>query len=277
MASAPGRSISRSAAAVEMSTHLAYSGSTPSLPSRRPGISRNWRRTSSIISLAARPTALIVSEANRNGQHRTEEQADEHLDPTEVEVERCAAGSDDGGLEGLEQGQRGEGGGADGEALGHRGGGVAERVEAVGDLAHLGRQVGHLGDAAGVVGDRPVGVDRHDDAGGGEHADGGAGDAVDAEALGRLLAAPVGHADADARRATTEAATEIMPAEMPPRIVVAGTGLGLGGDLLHRAVLVGGPDLGDLADGVADEQAADDADRQAPPVARPRRCRRTST
>src|SRR3546814_4356598 len=31
-----------------------------------------------------------------------------------------------------------------------------------------------------------------------------------------------------------------------------GTGLGLLGDLLDRAVLVGGPDLGDLADGVAD-------------------------
>jgi hypothetical protein len=52
---------------VEMSTHLAYSGTTPSLPSRSPGISRNWRRTSSIISLAARPTAFIVMAANRNG------------------------------------------------------------------------------------------------------------------------------------------------------------------------------------------------------------------
>ena len=30
-------------------------------------MSRNWRRTSSIILLAARPTASIVSEAKRNG------------------------------------------------------------------------------------------------------------------------------------------------------------------------------------------------------------------
>ncbi len=66
-ASAPGMSISRNAEAVEMSTHLAYSARTPSLPSRSPGISRNWRRTSSIIWLAARPTAWIVSAAKRNG------------------------------------------------------------------------------------------------------------------------------------------------------------------------------------------------------------------
>src|SRR5690606_30658 len=63
----PGISISLSAAPVEMSTHLAYSGSTPSLPSRRPGISRNWRRTSSIILLAARPTASIVRAAKTKG------------------------------------------------------------------------------------------------------------------------------------------------------------------------------------------------------------------
>ncbi len=63
----PGTIISLSAAAVEMSTQRAYSARAPSRPSRRPGISRNWRRTSSIIWLAARPTALIVSAANRNG------------------------------------------------------------------------------------------------------------------------------------------------------------------------------------------------------------------
>ena len=66
-ASAPGASISRSDAFVEMATHAAESGSTPGVPSRRPGISRNWRRTSSIILLAARPTASMVRAANRNG------------------------------------------------------------------------------------------------------------------------------------------------------------------------------------------------------------------
>src|SRR3546814_14834159 len=45
-----------------------------------------------------------------------------------------------------------------------------------------------------------------------------------------------------------------------------GTGLGLLGDLLDRAVLVGGPDLGDLADGVADDETADHGDGEAPPL-----------
>ena len=63
----PGTTISLSEAVVEMATQRAESGCTPSRPSRRPGISRNWRRTSSIISWAARPTASMVRAANRNG------------------------------------------------------------------------------------------------------------------------------------------------------------------------------------------------------------------
>ena len=67
MARAPGTSISRRDARVEMSTQRDESGCTPSTPSRSPGISRNCRRTSSIILLAARPTASMVKAANRNG------------------------------------------------------------------------------------------------------------------------------------------------------------------------------------------------------------------
>ena len=63
----PGASISRNDALVEIATHRAESGLTPSRPSRSPGISRNWRRTSSIIFWAARPTASMVNAANRNG------------------------------------------------------------------------------------------------------------------------------------------------------------------------------------------------------------------
>ncbi len=58
--------ISRSDAAVEMSTHRALSGLTPGRPSRRPGISANWRRTSTIMAWAARPTDFMVSAANAN-------------------------------------------------------------------------------------------------------------------------------------------------------------------------------------------------------------------
>ena len=61
----PGRSISRKAARVEMSTQRAESGLAE--PSISPGISRNWRRTSSTIPAAARPTAVMVKAATRKG------------------------------------------------------------------------------------------------------------------------------------------------------------------------------------------------------------------
>ena len=70
---------------------------------------------------------------------------------------------------GGEQHQRGQAGGADGIALGHRLGGVADRVQRVGDLAHFLRQIGHFGDAAGVVGNRAIGIERHDHAGQRQH------------------------------------------------------------------------------------------------------------
>ena len=63
--SAPGNIISRSAALVEISTHLPYSG-VP-VPSMIPGISRNWRRTSFTISIAALPTDFIASAEKTTG------------------------------------------------------------------------------------------------------------------------------------------------------------------------------------------------------------------
>ncbi len=62
----PGRIISRSAARVEMSTHRALSGFA--VPSMRPAISRNCRRTSWTMPSAARPTAVIVEAAMKNGR-----------------------------------------------------------------------------------------------------------------------------------------------------------------------------------------------------------------
>ncbi len=62
----PGTIISRRAARVEMSTQRALSGLA--LPSMRPGISRNCRRTSCTMPSAARPTAVMVIAATRNGR-----------------------------------------------------------------------------------------------------------------------------------------------------------------------------------------------------------------
>ena len=61
----PGTNISRKAARVDISTHFPYSG-VP-FPSKIPGISRNWRRTSSTISIAAFPTAFIARAENTTG------------------------------------------------------------------------------------------------------------------------------------------------------------------------------------------------------------------
>ena len=63
--SKPGKIISLKAALVEMSTHLAYSG-TP-VPSMIPGISLNCLRTSSTISMAAFPTDSIARAEKTTG------------------------------------------------------------------------------------------------------------------------------------------------------------------------------------------------------------------
>ena len=86
-------------------------------------------------------------------------------------------------LEGGEQHQRRERGGADRVALGHRLGRVADRVERIGDVAHVLGQLRHLGDAAGVVGDRPEGVEGDDQAAERELRHHGDADAVDAGQL----------------------------------------------------------------------------------------------
>ena len=61
----PGRIISLMAERVEMATHRAESGSA--FPSSSPGMVRNCRRTSSIISFADRPTAFMVIAEKMNG------------------------------------------------------------------------------------------------------------------------------------------------------------------------------------------------------------------
>ena len=82
-----------------------------------------------------------------------------------------------------EQHQRGQARRPDGIALRYRLGRVAHGVQRIGDVAHLAREPGHLGDAAGVVRDRAVGIQRHDHAGHRQHGRGGNGDAVQADVV----------------------------------------------------------------------------------------------
>src|SRR6478736_5836230 len=60
-----GGSIALIAEPVTISIAGPYSGRAG--PSRIPGISRNWRRTSVTTSPPTRPTAVIASAAKRNG------------------------------------------------------------------------------------------------------------------------------------------------------------------------------------------------------------------
>ena len=65
IATNPGKTISTSAARVEISIQPFVSGFA--VPSSNPSISLNWRRTSATILKAALPTADMVKSAIKNG------------------------------------------------------------------------------------------------------------------------------------------------------------------------------------------------------------------
>ena len=94
MAATPGTIISRSAArGGDVDARLVVGLARPASPSRRPAISRNWRRTSSIIWLAARPTAFMVRAAKRKGNIAPEEQPDHERRLGEVDRRLIPAAS----------------------------------------------------------------------------------------------------------------------------------------------------------------------------------------
>lgn len=144
--------------------------------------------------------------AEKEGCHRTEEGADEHLGIDEVHLEEVdeVNGGGIGRVEevagsvnvllavlhgsyhgylylldvGSEEGESREGCRTDGEALTSGCGGVAESVEGVCALTHFLAQSAHLRIASSVVGDGTVSVGGKCDAECGEHADGCDADAV---------------------------------------------------------------------------------------------------
>mmetsp|Transcript_20395 Transcript_20395/g.33832 ORF Transcript_20395/g.33832 Transcript_20395/m.33832 type:complete len:306 (-) Transcript_20395:1298-2215(-) len=68
MTSRPGRTISLKEASVEILMHWLWSGSPcPGVPSRSPGISRNWRSTSLTMDMAAVPTDFMHRAVNQYG------------------------------------------------------------------------------------------------------------------------------------------------------------------------------------------------------------------
>ena len=135
------RIISLIAALVSKSTLREYSGLP--VPSMIPGMSRNWRRTSSTIAPAERPTACDRERAEQVRQEAAEEQADQDERVGQGEAHLAGRGSS-GAVLGVrrEQDQRRERRRADRIALGDRLGGVADRIERIGVVSRTPRPAG---------------------------------------------------------------------------------------------------------------------------------------
>ena len=117
----------------------------------------------------------------------------------------------------------------------------------IGGLAHGLRHVRHLGDAAGVVRDRPVGVDGDDDAGHREHGHDRYGDAVQA---GKLVGDEDAGGDDEHRQrgglhGDGEALDDVGGVPGDARL----------GDALDRVVAAGGVVLGDDHDQGGDDDS----------------------
>ena len=199
------------------------------------------------------------------GQAGADEQADQHNGGHDREIVKGNGSAhflhllDVGG----DQRQGGQGGGADGKALAGGGGGVAQGIQGVGTLADFGLQAGHLGDAAGVIGDRAVGVGRQGDTQGGKHAYRGQRDAVQAHGGGSAAAGNiVGDQDADSNDNDGQDGGKHPQAQTADH---DGGGTGQRGvsQLFGRLVGVGSKVLGGSADKNAGDQTGQDSEVDA--------------
>ena len=161
---------------------------------------------------------------------------DDHVMVRQIECYRLARRFQRVGVIG-EQHQRRESRRTDRVTFGHGLGGVADRIQRIGDRAHRIRQSRHLGDAARVVGDRTVGVERDDDAGHRQHRGGGDRDAVE-------TGERVGAVDRSAHRNDGPRGRFHRHAEAGDD-VGAMTGGRSGSDVAHRRVFGRGVILGD--------------------------------
>ena len=222
-----------------------------------PGFSLNWRRTSSTTDCGGAADGQHRHAAEQVRQAAADQQADHDVRVLQREADRLhaelALGDEVVEVRGVgrEQHQRTEAGRSDGVALGDRLGGVADGVERVGVLAHFLRQARHFGDAAGIVGDRAVGVERHHHAGERQH--GGRGDG-DAEQAGQHVADD--DAGADQQRRQRRGFHRHRETGDDVGAVAGDRGLG---DRLDRAIVGAGVVLGDphdqAGDGEADQRA----------------------
>ena len=153
-----------------------------------------------------------------------------------------------------EQDQRAETGRADRVAFGDGFGGVADGVERIGGFANRIIEARHFGDAAGVVGDRTEGVERHDHAGKRQHR--GDGDADADQAAHRVGEDDAGDDDQGRNRARFKRDGEALDD------VGAVAGDRRLGDRLHRAIADAGVVFRDPDDQAGDDEAGNAAPEQ---------------
>ncbi len=183
----------------------------------------------------------------QEGQHAADEETYDNGGVQEIDGSQlhCLA-------VGCEEGQSRQGRGTDGKALADGGGGVTHGIQFVGDLADFLGQLAHFRNAAGVVGDGAVGVNRHGDACGGQHAHRRQGDAVETHGVEGQQG---GAGDADDGPAGGEHA-HCQAADDGGRRA----GLGLLCDFLDGFVVSGGVDFRDEADEESCHQTHADGD-----------------
>jgi len=163
-----------------------------------------------------------------------------------------------------QQGHGGQSGRADGKAFAGCSGGVAQSVQRVGPFADFRIEAGHFRVAAGVVGDRPVGVGGQGDAQRREHADGSEADAVQThrhvgEAAGETIRAQDADHDRDdrqARRVHAVGETVDDGRRRPHSRLIR--------DAFGRLVLIGGVVFGELPNQHAGDQTGNHRAEDAP-------------
>mgnify|MGYP007025180156 CR=1 FL=1 len=155
------------------------------------------------------------------------------------------------------------------------GGGVAQGVQRVGTAADLLRQAAHLSNAAGIVGHGAVGVGGQGDAQGGEHAHACDADAVKTavEGLGKGAGLIHNHSAAASGKVAHQhrrghdqngGQSGLQSQGNAADDDGGGAGLGGGGQFLGGLVRVRSVVLGEVADGAAADEAAEDGDVHAP-------------
>jgi hypothetical protein len=136
----------------------------------------NWRRTSTTTAPGRTADRFHGHGGEEVGNQATDEEADDDHVVGQVEGDDLEPGRFQTMRVVGEEHQGGKTGRTDGVALGHCLGGVADGVERIGNITHFLGQTGHFSDAAGVVGDRTVSIQRDDDTGHRQHGGGGDGD-----------------------------------------------------------------------------------------------------